>query len=577
MFLDARSLSGLSWQAFERVVARLLLHEGFDDIRIVGRSGDGGADIVASRAGTRWLFQVKHWRNKVGSTTVDETLGALRRYSATVPVVVSLSGFTADARAQQQILQSERIPLQLWDSAVLVKRAQKLNPESLAASQPSRFQAREYQAEAIEAVVRASENSLARKAMIVLATGLGKTFVAAESLRRLATLRPLRTLVIAHTNDLLYQLERSFWPFLTPSQPTSIWNGQERPSGFPSNGLTFASLQTLFERVRSGLELEAFDVVIVDECHHAGAEMYNTVLHATDAGQRGGPLLLGLTATPWRSDDVNLADWFGDPLIVVDLVEGLRRGFLTNIDYRIFTDNIDWKALSDLTQGELTPRAINRTLFINQWDDAVVFEMKRVWAELVDPRAIVFCGTIEHARMMTDRLNSLGFCSAAAIFSTYSGGSLEPHERARILSDFHDGKLNVVCVVDVFNEGIDVPDVNLLVFQRVTHSRRIFIQQLGRGLRLAPDKLKVIVLDFVSDIRRFAAGLELKDDLERPAAKRDAGLRVQLPHRVTFQRVGTDDPRTESFLREWLSDVAEIQSAGEDVAVLKFPPAIPRG
>ena len=107
---------------------------------------------------------------------------------------------------------------------------------------------------------------------------------------------------------------------------------------------------------------------------------------------------------------------------------------------------------------------------------------------------------------MCDRINSLGFCAAAAIFSqTATGRAMEPYERNRILSDFHDGAIDVVCAVDIFNEGVDVPDVNIIVFQRVTDSRRIFVQQLGRGLRLAPGKDKVIVLDFVSDVRRFAA------------------------------------------------------------------------
>ena len=138
---------------------------------------------------------------------------------------------------------------------------------------------------------------------------------------------------------------------------------------------------------------------------------------------------------------------------------------------------------------------------------------QKAWAEQRNPRAIVFCGTIDHARTMAARINAMGFCSAAAIFSQpRSGKALAPYERNRILSDFDDGVIQVV--MDMFNEGVDVPDVNIIVFQRVTHSRRIFIQQLGRGLRLAPGKDRVIVLDFVSDIRRFAAGLELKDGLD---------------------------------------------------------------
>ena len=99
---------------------------------------------------------------------------------------------------------------------------------------------------------------------------------------------------------------------------------------------------------------------------------------------------------------------------------------------------------------------------------------------------------------MRDKINTLGFCKAEAIYSGNAGNEYEPlsqYKRNRILSDFSDGTVNVVCVVDIFNEGIDVPDVNILVFQRVTHSRRIFIQQLGRGLRISEGKDKVIVLD----------------------------------------------------------------------------------
>lgn len=152
------------------------------------------------------------------------------------------------------------------------------------------------------------------------------------------------------------------------------------------------------------------------------------------------------------------------------------------------------------------------------------------------------------------------------------------YERNRILCDFHDGAVQAVCAVDVFNEGVDIPDVNIVVFQRVTHSRRIFIQQLGRGLRLREGKNSVIVLDFVSDIRRFAAGLELKDSLmsgDGPSLGRP--VRIRLPNKVSFRRVGGEDPETETFLRQWLKDVAAVESASEDSAVLKFPPPMPGG
>ena len=111
-----------------------------------------------------------------------------------------------------------------------------------------------------------------------------------------------------------------------------------------------------------------------------------------------------------------------------------------------------------------------------------------------------------------------------------------------------------------------------MVFQRVTHSRRIFIQQLGRGLRISEGKDKVIVLDFVSDIRRFAAGISLKDSLK---TNDHTSTRIDLPSKVTFMKVGGEDPNTESFLRQWLDDVVAIEDSDEDASVLKFPPLLP--
>jgi type I site-specific restriction endonuclease len=110
--------------------------------------------------------------------------------------------------------------------------------------------------------------------------------------------------------------------------------------------------------------------------------------------------------------------------------------------------------------------------------------------------------------------------------------------------------------------------VNIVVFQRVTHSRRIFIQQLGRGLRLASGKDKVIVLDFVSDIRRFAAGLDLQSRLQ------DGPQYVSIGNTVRFMNAAGEDKNAESFLREWLEDVAAVETAGEDDHILKFPPPL---
>lgn len=579
MFLSVESLQDITWQAFERAVLRLLLLEQFDGARLVGQSGDRGADIVAHKAGKRWLFQVKRWKARCGVDVVDRTLDALRTYGADVPVIVSLSGFDDAARAQQRRLLQERVPLQLWDRGDLIARAKELDPLPLVDRASERYAKRSYQEEAVQAIVSTFTEKHANRALVVLATGLGKTYVAAEALRLLDRLQPMKLLVLAHTNPLVYQLERSFWPFLRPEQNTLVWNGDEHPplEDIGRASFVFASQQTVYEHIQQGQALPRVDAVLIDECHHVGGAMYDAILAETGAGQADGPFLLGLTATPWRADDIEIQHYFGPPLLTVDLVTGMRNGFLANVDYRMYTDNIDWRSLANVKGGSFSPDAINRRLFIHEWDDAVVHELRRTWNEQQQARAIVFCGTIDHALTMRDKINSFGFTAAEAIFSqSRAAPTLGSYKRNRILLDFEQGKLGAICVVDVFNEGLDVPDVNIIVFQRVTHSRRIFIQQLGRGLRLSPGKDKVIVLDFVSDIRRFAAGIDLKDKLEAGNG-REKPVRVRLPNSVSFRRVGGDDPEGETFLRQWLDDVAAVERAGSDASVLRFPPALPGG
>jgi superfamily II DNA or RNA helicase len=580
MFINESTLARPTWQAFERLIYRLLMQEGYVGVRLVGRSHDGGADIIAGIGGKRWLFQAKNWKRKVGHEVLKETMSAVKAYRADVPVLVALNGFEEGIYTTQHVYLSEGIPLQLWDRAKLLNRARRLDPRTLVERNPARYEGRGYQEDAIQTVVKAYHDGHVKKLLVVMATGLGKTFVAAEALRRISTAKPLSLLVLAHTNELVYQLERAFWPFLQPTQGTVVWNGVERPDpeDVRQASVRFACIDTVAGAVDRGLELPVSDVVVVDECHHAASPTFVKTLDALNAGSDTGPFLLGLTATPWRGDGIEVEKAFGPAAVAIDLITGMRQGFLTNVDYRVYTSNIDWHKLAGLKGKQFTPKAINRALFISEWDDSVVLALQEVWGEHRNPRAIVFCGTIDHAIQMRDRVNALGFCNAAAIFSGIGAGqSMKPWERNRILADFDEGKLGVVCAVDIFNEGIDVPDVNILVFQRVTHSRRIFIQQLGRGLRLSPEKDKVIVLDFVSDVRRFAADIDLKDQLaafERGEPSR-RGMRVRLNNRVSFRRVGGEDPEAESFLRQWLEDVTAIEAAGEDARILKFPPAIP--
>lgn len=565
-FISDSLFSHGPWQALERSVARLMLHGKFEDVRLVGRTGDGGADVLGSRFGKRYVVQVKFRRSgSVSSDVVDEILGAARKYRANIPVLATNRVFSESVYRRQLELHGSRVPLQLWDGMKLKKEWESLSEDSSCLKSP-----RKYQEAPMKNIINFFQTEEIRSGIIIMATGLGKTFVVASAIRELLQKNPekmRRVLILAHTNELVYQLEKAFWPFLNKNSSTAVWNGYEK-GDLESSVVTFACIDSVSNEFERTGELPVdYGLVIIDEAHHAGSPTYRMLIDGLNAGRRHGPFLLGMTATPWRSDEHDIEKIFEDKLCSIDIVQGMANGYLSNVDYRMHMDNIDWNQIAEVKK--ITPRALNRTLFIQEWNDAVIDVLRNTWSEIEDPKAIVFCSNIEHAFTMRDRINATGFTRAAVIYSgTFNGKKMSPVERSVTLCDFSDGLMGVMCAVDIFNEGLDVPDVNILVFQRVTHSRRIFVQQLGRGLRISPNKEKVIVLDFVSDIRRFAAGLDLKDKLGSTPRY------LKLGNPVKFVNKTGEDPKAEGFLREWLKDVAAIQDAGEDEHVLKFPPSL---
>ena len=574
MFITRDIITTCGWQAFERLIARLLVHQGFSGVRVVGGSGDKGADILAQAPNKkRWLIQAKYWAKPVPESELQRTLEGARLYKASVAVIVALHGVDEKARAFQRAMQLQGKSLTVWDPSDLIQLADKL-PR---VTQPRKAKGK-YQESAINAVFEMIVSGSPRKSMVVMATGLGKTFVAAEAIRRSSERKRIKVLVIAHTNQLVLQLEKAFWPFIGPQEATNIWNQHEKPSqrALEECRFVFASRDSLSNYLSASNTSPKYDLVVIDECHHAhtNSVSYQNIIGALHAGTDNGPQLLGLTATPFLADpDARLEPVFGEsPLVRIDMIYGLQNGFLSQVDYRLFTDNINWDGLKTLNGADLSPKSVNRAFFIKEWDDGIIQELRRTWTEIAEPKAIVFCGTIEHALLMKDKINAQGFCKADAIYSGSARGiSMTQYQRNLMLSEFEAGVLNFICTVDVFNEGIDVPDVNIVVFNRVTHSRRIFVQQLGRGLRVSAGKEKAIVLDFAQDIRRFAAGISMKSELVKPAL----GTVVTLGNKVVFRNAAGEDPRAESFLRAWLADAQAIEMSGdEEVGILKFPPAI---
>jgi superfamily II DNA or RNA helicase len=265
-----------------------------------------------------------------------------------------------------------------------------------------------------------------------------------------------------------------------------------------------------------------------------------------------------VTATPWRGDKYDIEHTFGEPAVSVSISEGMRLGYLADVRYRIFADNIDWDFVRTASHHGYSIKDLNKRLFIPERDEAVREHLQAVWERTVSPRAIVFCQGIEHAERMADLLGRIpGWENAASLH-----GELKASERRERLLKFRSGDIPILTSVDVLNEGVDVPDVNILCFARVTHSRRIFVQQLGRGLRLRQGKTHVEVLDFVSDIRRLAEVHDLREQVSEGDIEQVSVGRNQFIF---------DDQEVEGLLGQWIADVGDLGGADESVR-LEFPP-----
>ena len=352
--------------------------------------------------------------------------------------------------------------------------------------------------------------------------------------------------------NLVPQLEASLWPYLPKTVATHILVGSEKPSF--QGGVTVATVQSMLNR--GSEDRERFGLVVVDEAHHAPADGYRRLL--ADLAPR---FVLGMTATPWRGDERRLEDIFGDPTYTVSIVEGMQLGYLAAVDYRMMVDTIDWDWVRGELHSSLSIKELNHRLFIPERDDALVSKIRQHLDQISDPRAVLFCRSIDHADSIARRLRAEGFL----VHAIHSG--LDKFATTKILRDFRAGDVPIIVTVDMLNEGIDIPDVNLIAFLRVTHSRRIFVQQLGRGLRLSPGKAEVRVLDFVSDVRRIAAAKGLNQEGESLAESVPAGQILRYPDGqiVKFERDESLD-----FFDEYLGDIAELEE-GSDDSQLKFP------
>lgn len=527
-FLNSARLLKGPWQAFERDIARLLVCNGFEDVRLIGGPGDAGADVLGVKNGELWVIQCKFTSNGYPSPNAVDQVGDASRYYRADRLYVATSRPAGPAmHAAIQRWMALDIDIGLLEPAALLELCRQ-SPEY----SPRRRELRDYQVDAVNKFVDCIRET--GRAQVVLATGLGKTLVMAEAVAQLHREQALpsgRVLVLAGTKELVDQLQRSFWDQLPKWVATHRLMAGESPTDW--EGITFATVQSVVSRLE---DLPEFDLVLIDEAHHVGSESFRRVTHRFREAMIGG-----VTATPWRGDGYDIDQLLGQPVVRIGIAEGLRRGFLCEADYRMLADNIDWAFVRNHSKNKYSLTQLNRVLLLPSRDEEAARMVRQTFTEESRRSAIVFCSSIAHATSFAGMLRLFGFRAESIT------GDMSFRERDRTMAAFRKGALDVVTTRDLFNEGVDVPDVDMIVFMRVTHSRRIFVQQLGRGLRISPKKKKVVVLDFVSDLRRLAEVVELEKavhgDIER----------LRLPGVVQFR-----DESAGGFMLNWMKDQADL-------------------
>jgi superfamily II DNA or RNA helicase len=327
--------------------------------------------------------------------------------------------------------------------------------------------------------------------LLVSATGTGKTVMAAVDYARLRSRLPrARLLFVAHREEILQQSLSTFRHALRDYAFGEVWVGGTRPRKFEN---VFASIQSIRAATTDDLDPRHFDVVIVDEFHHAAAPSYQALLDHVKPLQ-----LLGLTATPERSDGLPVVELFENRIAAeLRLWDAIDQHRLCPFMYFGIHDDTD---LSELPwhRGRGYDVESLESLYTGDdvWANHVLAQLERKVTDLRQMRALGFCVSVAHARFMARVFNKHGV-PAVAVWA-----DSPDDERRAALSDLAARRVNIVFSVDLFNEGVDVPAVDTLLMLRPTDSPILFLQQLGRGLRRAYDKTVCTVLDFVGQHRK---------------------------------------------------------------------------
>ncbi|CAE6901017.1 Type III restriction protein res subunit [Vibrio sp. B1REV9] len=341
------------------------------------------------------------------------------------------------------------------------------------------------QLEALEALNQTRDKGNVR-GLVVMGTGMGKTWLSAFDAKQM---NAKRVLFVAHREEILTQALNTFAK-LWPEKSAGYYNGKTKEQ---CKDMVFASVQSLgrIEHL-SKFEPDYFDYIVVDEFHHASAKTYLNILNHFEPR-----FLLGLTATPERTDQANILSLCHDNLVFErNLVHGIDGEILVPFHYfGIWDDSVDYQEIP-WRNGKFDPAALDAQF-------ATTRRAKHIfkhWQNKQQSRTLAFCISKKHADFMAEQFNASYAAQGFKALSVHSDSSVRRNEALTMLDN---GDIQILFSVDLFNEGTDLPSIDTVLMLRPTESNIIFLQQLGRGLRRHSNKTHLVVLDFIGNHRSF--------------------------------------------------------------------------
>ena len=534
---------------FEYFVAQVLEDSGWKDIYVTqvgvdAQHGDGGADIIGYKNDRKFAIEVKHRTlpRKVETSALNQLVTRARTINAGSMILATNSYFTDDL-----IVRALSLGVELIDDDRLKTMWSYKTTEIARSIKP-----RKYQRAVIDQATNALESGK-RRLLIELATGLGKTYTVALLLKEIERREGKRIsiLFLAHRIEILVQSATAFKNIFTLGNYTTsvVYGG----AAIADTDIVFATFDTALTRSESIADTN-FDIVVVDEAHHTPAVTYKAVVDALNMGT-----LIGLTATPERQDKKNVLEIFGGPeghIGKFDLAWALRHRHLAKPHYWVLLHNLDRDVLNRLDE-RVNLSDLDRTLFLEKKDEEMVRKINEHLdkSEIETPRVAVFCRSITHIDIF---LPYFPIGTAVAIHSRLTRDEIRDRIR-----DFREGKYKFALTVNLFNEGVDIPEINMVVFARSTSSHHVWLQQLGRGLRLAPGKDTVEVLDFVGSLEKISQVQHLQKEANQisfdPENVADTPRKIELEQSETDARGGiTHNDTIDVLFDEKVADVLSL-------------------